>query len=363
VQNKFNAVRLAHMTLGDCTFLYNVMKACAFEDTKINAESLGMVYGLTPDNACGMGLIHLGTDEQVAVTASLIPDLLNTYRHRRWHLGVAVMRINFGLSSVGTALGEYLEALRLSVTAGGLLKRDELQFFSTILEELASNERLPLMTLLTASEVAGQLARDEVHAAQGDRAKAALQAFSSKLLLIGNEQFSRFEERRVRIDSPDDDEVVQFTMRFESQPTVELAGLLGTAADMCAFPLAAEPEVIERRVGSYVEIVRTAVISVAALQLFLWLVTGCVIRLTELRARVGVLTQKNLPKPYTLAALRPHHPPPPFIAGAIQAMFGKLGLIGWLSDPGLKGYAAPNILEASLEPAAESRRREPRPPS
>jgi uncharacterized protein YjbI with pentapeptide repeats len=355
VQNRFVGSRVEQMALADCTFSYNVMKTCEFQDVKINAESLGLVYGLTLDNVIGMGLIHLGADENLDVTADVIPSLVDTYRLRRWHLGVAVMRLNFGLTSNVYALSEYLNTVREVGHTGGIIKRDELRFLGTILSDLEKSERLPLMSWIAATELIAELADGIGRSSpESDHAGESLRALAGRLYSTGAEALGRFDQQRLQLASADRDETVRLVLRFEHRPEISLWEMLNMASAMSGFPVAHESELLDQRSGSYVEVVRTTLLSAAALQMFLFLLNGCVVQLTELRARTAALTRKKIPQPYALLATQQRQQLPPFLSAAIHALAGKMGLVKWLVDPKLKGYSPTNLLDGKLTDDSKS---------
>lgn len=355
VQNRFVGSRVERMALADCTFSYNVMKACNFREVKINAESLGLVYGLSLDNVVGMGLIHLGADENLDVTGDIIPSLVDTYRLRRWHLGVAVLRLNFALTSNVYALDQYLDTVRETGRAGGIIKRDELRFLGTILSDLERNERMPLVSWIAATELVAELVESTGSSTlESEHAGDSLRALASRLYSIGAEALDRFEQQRLPLASADQDHTVRLTLRFDERPAIPVWEMLNMASGMSGLDVAHESGLLDQRSGSYVEVVRTTLLSAAALQMFLFLLNGCVVQLTELRARASALARKKLPQPYALLATQPRQQLPPFLSAAIHSLAGKMGLIKWLVDPKLKGYTPTNLLDGKLERDADS---------
>lgn len=349
VQNRFSATTFAEMTLGHCTFLYNFAKHCTFRDVGINAESLGMVFGLTADDVAAMRLVFLGQEQRTQPSSEVIPRLVETYQRRRWYLGVAVLRMNFQLTSIAYALSEYLRTLHEPSTPGTTIKREELRFLSAILQDLAEERRLPLMSCLDAVETIASLERSESDAEERSHRTTLVRGVSAQLVLTMTRMLEEFEQQRLPIDAVEQDGPARVSLRFHAAPSVSLANLL-TQVNVASGLSGSRPSrTIKTQRGSYIEYVETTLLSVLALQVFLFLVTGCVIRFTELRARVGALIQKRLPPAYINDALQARQPVPAILVDPLRLLMRHAATVDWLSDPGLQGYASENLLEGSIE--------------
>ena len=91
------------------------------------------------------------------------------------------------------------------------------------------------------------------------------------------------------------------------------------------------------------DIVLTTLLSVIGLQIFLFLINGCIIQLTELKHRVKVLGRKEPPKSYKDLALSSNQQPSPIILTMLGGLTEYAKSLGWLKSPSLSGYSAPNI--------------------
>lgn len=358
LQNRFSVTTFGEMTLGDCTFLYNFAKNCTFSDVGINAESLGMVFGLTAHDVAAMRLVFLGQEQRTQPSSEVIPRLVETYQRRRWYLGVAVLRMNFRLTSIAYALSEYLRTLHAPSTPGITIKREELRFLSAILQDLAEERRLPLMSCLDAVETIASLERSESDAAERSHRTALVQGVSAQLVLTMTRMLEELDQQRLPIDAVEQDRLVRASLTFHTAPSVSLANLLTQVSIASGLPGSRTSRTIETRIGSYIECVETTLLSVLALQVFLFLVTGCVIRFTELRARVDALRRKRLPPAYITEALQTRQPVPAILVDPLRQLMRHAVTMDWLSDPGLRGYASENLLDGSIEPSrSESAKR------
>lgn len=359
-QNRFTSTTFSGMVLGDCTFLYTVLRGCTFTKTKINAESIGLTFGLGAQDVLAMPVMFLG-EEQDAVgdPSGLIPALMAQYQERRWYLGLCVMRLNFGLTSAAHAIGEYLLMLREASGAGLLLKRDELAFFGTVVEELARDERLPLMSCIDAIETCGALEENQRAGREVERrhAAVAIQSLSSRLFMVLQDLLERLERQSPALRSRAADVAVEATLRFGHRPSLALPKLLNQVAAASGLGIAARSRSLARREGSYVEVIQTTLMTLVALQIFIYLLNGCVIQLTELRARVKALTGSKVPAPYARRALEPRQELPAHLVATIKTIMGLASAFPALEHSDLGGVAPPNLRSVTWKRPKSPRKR------
>jgi len=347
-QNRFRRSHFREMVLGDCTFLYNVVSHCTFEDSAINAEAVGMTFGLSRDDMKRMRLVYLGEDETLPPDVDPVPPLIEAYSKRRWRLGVAIMCINFGIRSTAFAIREYLQALRESAAAGVVIKRDELVFFATVLEQLESEEALPLMSCVDVIETLSRIAADIESSSRPDSAhtSSTLHLISSKIILIMDSMIERFEAERLQIESTTADEPVSITFVLKDEPGTPVAALLTQVSAASGLPILHGSQTIDIRIGSYEEYVLTTLFSAFALQMFLYLLNGCVVQITELKVRLGLLAKRRPPAAYMRNALQPRQSPPEFLLAPMRKLLTHAAAMKSFPDSSHDGFSKSNIILA-----------------
>jgi hypothetical protein len=348
-QNQFESTSFTDTPLADCTFLYSMMIACTFAPgTRMNAESIGMTYGLSLADISTFHLVYLGQAEnEPPAPAELVSSLLEAYVQRHWNIGVCILRLNAGTTSTATALGDYLVALRGDSELDRPIKRDELMFFVAVLHDLAKKRELPLMSCLGVVDTLERIAAAQHAGADGDPkgpSSNGLRTASAGTFLLLQEMLSDLAEANPDFVALDGDRTVEATFTFRERPAASVAAFLNEVGAASALPLLHASTTLEVRAGSYIEIVKTTLGTLVGLQCALFLVKGCLVTLTETRARFEILTQKRLPRAYRRAALDPRQALNPNEAAILQRLVGwAAGFVG-SAGPNLKDLTPPNLI-------------------
>jgi hypothetical protein len=179
----------------------------------------------------------------------------------------------------------------------------------------------------------------EVLLTLGLEAKSLLQE-----LLIEYSEQSKYALRARESDFP---VVAHFT--FDAKPTVDLITLLGWASSHSGTNGENAPVTIGVKEGSYVEIVATALFTVAAFQMLLFLLNGCIFQIVEIRARLEVLSSPKLAKPLKQRALSPPRDVPVWLMDPMKHLIGAMvkGIIPL--DLPQKGFDFQNIKGIQLD--------------
>lgn len=351
--NRFERCQFQNMELGDCTFLYAIMLRCNFIDSKVNAESIGTFYGISRENLRSLDFIYLGEKQATPKDGDIVATLTESFRERHWIIGLTIMALNFQLTSVVAALALFLRELNTNAQQGRALKSDELEFFIEVLRVLGSVERLPGLAIVRALET-----MDRVLDSLGEqlppnpRETRAMRDFSEELLSLFLAMLDHLQEASIRPRRNLRDARVILSATFKTMPGVSLCELIDKAAEASGFAIEGHATTISVRHGSWTEVISTTLLSVLSLQVLLFLVNGCVIQATELKARMHVLMAKKPTKTYLQEALRPRQHVPAYLAEPLKRLVSLAWGLDWLADPQLKGLLPENI--ESLEVRADS---------
>jgi uncharacterized protein YjbI with pentapeptide repeats len=111
----FIRTRFEKTDLADCTAQFHMFEECVFVDTRINAEAVGLTFGLTRENLSVIGLVWRGIGIETDVGIHDLPaDLVTTYTSRSWFFAAAILKLNFALTTTISALNEVFSAIDLS---------------------------------------------------------------------------------------------------------------------------------------------------------------------------------------------------------------------------------------------------------
>jgi uncharacterized protein YjbI with pentapeptide repeats len=336
----------AQMLLGDCTFMYNVMKGCTFTDSSAEVEAIGMVYGLTRSNLVHLRFLYQGEEQPVPEGADVVDLLADVYEQKRWGVGVMVMRLNFGLTSRVYAIREYFRWLSDALASGMVVRTEEIDFVGMLFRDLRAAKALPLLNVIDCIDVLnGPVAASIAHLKE-TRTYAMIGNLTGSLQALLVEMLEEFERerialpRRVREDQP-----LVVRARFAEQPAASLAELLGTAGIASELSVGYPSVTLETSVGSFIEIAKTSVYSVLALQIVLVLLNGCAIQALVLKERVRHLFSASTPAEFRRMALQPRQQMPVKVMASFQALADYVSRLPWFGRADLGGYAPENFLE------------------
>jgi uncharacterized protein YjbI with pentapeptide repeats len=348
LHNRYEHCRFTDMILGDCTFLYNVMFNCQFHEAKINGESVGMTFGLSAEDIKKLDLVYLGEVQTRPEGVDLVDLLLEEYGHRKWLIGILTMRLNFDLTSPAYAISQYLSATGKRSRQGGIVKGEELRFLGTIFAELRKKRRLPLMSCAEAVEWV-HLLEDRYAVTEQPSGPPALQNFSNRLIILIQDMLDELEQLRVPLPPNNSDLRARLTLAFRQAPSENLELLLNRIAQESGVTAIERTASIEIRFGSYIEIFSTTLLTMLGLQVFLFLINGCVIQITELKARLKILKRETLPSTYLRAALQPRQKMPEMVGAVVKGLVGYCQKLPWLAHPSLAGLNEANVEKAEFE--------------
>jgi len=331
---------IVNTTLGNATVLYIIFRNCTLRNVKLNAESAGTILGLTPDQAKQLEFVYLGRKQKTPSGVSVIESLAQEYEKRAWYIGSLVNELNFGLRSAVCSFDTYLARSKARFVDMGFVKGDEVQFLGDILEELDSRQELPLASALDVlrwcTEIESELSIRDA------KESVDIRRFAGRVTSLVQDMLGRLEEglleSRLSFDTS-----IQLTATFAEEPRVPLHRLLNDVGSAANPKLPPSTSLIETHSGSFVEVVATTLFSLTALQVFIFLVNGCVIQLTELKQRVAVLRRHEPPKAYKDLALTPVQRASPVVLTMLQGLSQYLKGLGWLQGGTLGGYAKANL--------------------
>lgn len=345
LHNKLYDSTLSDMVLGDCSLLYFIVRNCTLTRVSINAESIGAIFGLRRDQLEQLDVIYLGEKQAVPPDADIVDLISEEYRRRAWYIGQLVIEINFGMAATISAFGSYMDRSRTRFVELGFAKGEELDFLGDVLQELDSLGRLPLLTALDLIEWCTSLESEirQKHPDQPERLQDPLHTFVSRLAIIANSLLDKLDASIPRevLEGPNRSLCVKAT--FNQKPFLPFVNLLDWINSIPALGIAERSRLIEASTGSYVEIVYTTLLTIYALKMFLFHVNGCLVQLTEMKARTDVLLAKKPPKSYLELARSPAPQILPTVISLLPTFREKAKSLASSDKQLLSGYDITNV--------------------
>lgn len=345
LHNKLYDSSISAMVLGDCALQYIILRNCTLADVTLSAESVGAMFGLTWEQLYGAKMVYLGKGEILPDESEILPLLFEEYQKRRWYIGQLVLSVNFGLASTLSAFDDYLSLAHARFVELGFANGDELEFLGDLLHELAFLNNLPLLTALNILEwctrLEGAIRQSSLELAESS--SDSVRTLVGRLGLLTNTMLDKFDRAVPGVASEEVNRPLCVRATFQHEPDFPLPDLLNSLATGLRLGGADRSQRMRIESGSYVEVILTTLLTVVALQAFLYLINGCIIQLTELKHRVKVLARKDGPKTYKDIALSPTQQPSPIILTVLRGLTEYVKGLGWLKGTALSGYAASNI--------------------
>jgi uncharacterized protein YjbI with pentapeptide repeats len=345
LHTKLHNCAISDIDVGDCTILYVILRECSLIDITISAECIGGVFGISREQLKMLNISYLGEHEPVPADSDLLRLLYEQYVERKWFIGQLVMNVSFELISTISAFDRYLSLSYARFAEFGFAKGDELEFVGDLLEELAFREKLPLLTALNVLDWCTAL--ESVMKDRGldstENSGDPFHSFVSRVALLTNKLLDRLDRAVPEIHIHESDRLLCIAATFEQKPETSLSETLNLINKSSPLGITQTSQLIRVEQGSYVEVILTTLFSIVALQIFLYLINGCVIQLTELKQRLKMLVRKNAPKTYVELALSNTQPGSPLILSLLPALLAQVKGLAWLKEASMGGYVASNI--------------------
>lgn len=176
-----------------------------------------------------------------------------------------------------------------------------------------------------------------------DGSLETLHTLASRASLLTNTLLDKLEQSLGEVEFGELDRPMCVMAVFGEEPVQPLHELLAAVGGASKLGITEQTRFIRAETGSYVEVVYTTLFTLLAFKVFLFLVNGCIIQITEMRYRLQVLARKSPPKDYMQLVLSPSQRSSPFVLTMLQGLTKYSNALSWLKLPSLSGYSAPNV--------------------
>nr|WP_320144515.1 pentapeptide repeat-containing protein [uncultured Cohaesibacter sp.] len=302
LQSTFRGSRLASLSFSDCTASYTIFDECSFRDVTINADALGISFGLTETNLNELQFGFLGQSYGAGVTPGL-DQFLKQYRDRNWLFHANMLALNFRPSIRLPAFIALVDELSSQARRSAGLKRDDVEFYFRVMGHLQTRQELPFAAAIYAHDEFSKLREDiEESADELPTIEYGLQ----QALYLASKMHDRLLEATLPIVRSNPSHLIEATLTYRERPQISTLGYLETVQAISSVQ-DNKPRLLEARQGSWIEIIQISLSSLFALYVALYLVNGCLAQLTMVRARTKKLLAKRLPNKFLRAASDPSH--------------------------------------------------------
>jgi len=311
----FSRTSFSKTDLADCTSQYHLFSDCSFDASRLNAEEIGLTFGLRRIDLDAVELVWRGTKVQFdRGEISLLDALLSTYSARGWRLAVAILKLNFELEPRIDAWRAIFLSLLSPAEPTTPFRADEFRFIAEVIGALSEAGKIPLVSIAegldAVASVSDAKARKDVGAlkyifhALKDAEDTALSTLDATIVPL-----LRLEASSARLN-------VKFT--FRERPPHAFSQWLSDLQQsrLLSGP---PPEFLRSARGSYIEYFSMTAGTLASILVCLSLIERIVDRLTMIRAKGTVLLGAKLPAIVRKRALQPIAAASPVLSRELQA--------------------------------------------
>lgn len=277
ILDQFFECHFEDTTLGNCTVLLLEFMKVTFNNCRINAESVGYIFGITKNNLEQLEYIYLGENQEYSNKNNIINDFALTYQDRKWPLAVFIHSINFNLSECNILIEMYFKSINVQMNAGGYLEVDELCFAIDIILKQFEQSNIGFKQILNTYDLIVQV-ETYLHKINGDVKKVLY--VKSTLYEFIIEQYN-FSARTV--DSLNINSVYKITVTYNTKPAVLLSELTTRLENL--FTLPKKTLLIDERKGSYIEVFSTLVGALIGLHSLLFMANKILLQIHNIQVK------------------------------------------------------------------------------
>ena len=301
ILNKYYSCEFINMILGDCTFSMHIVEDCSFENSSINADTLGLLFGLSEDNIKKIKIHYLGQSVQFVENQNLIEDILSEYQSRSWILTYYIASYNFNtIDSFAFCVG-ISNTLEVFTSKQLLIKRDDAEFIVQILRAQFSKNELPWLCVLRLKDEMRRLLHDlegKDHSIINRKNNSVLFVFYNNMCLLSEQFQTALVCATDDLSSHVNDIGIIARFTFKNKPETSLEGFFKEILAASTISTCQSTVTISQEKGSFIEILQTSIYALVLFQIVLYLLDGCLVQATKIRSRLQGLVGSNLPKSY-----------------------------------------------------------------
>lgn len=321
LHSEFCNTKLSKINFGNCTSLYLFFDKCKFREFSINIDSLGLSYGIEIEDIQKINLIFLGGSEKKPDNFNIKEHIVDQYMMRKWYLQAMISNLNFKITPTISSWIAIFEVFKGQVDNGSGAKIDDAIFVSNIMKWAFKKKELPFLSVVFCREIVNKM----------DEAISKHKSIHDLdfLKLIENNLHMMFLDMRKEIskisnsfESFDKNETVHCEMFFFEKPELNVETyFMELVGDSGMHSREVRIEFYDALEGSWIKPFKTTASCLAMILVSLYLVEGCIIKLTSIKARTNVLLLDGLPVSYIEEASSPKQEIPDYLAYGMKSIY------------------------------------------
>ena len=289
--NKFIETSFSQMKLGDCSFYKQIMYKCKYHNVAMNADSLGQIYGLTPNDIEKINYVFLGKGLG-NLNKENYQILEDAFEKKQWFFQRIFLEHNINRICDFTLIISIANYLYDSVKNNKVLNSDDVHFFYFVIEFLAEQQHLPLFALIYAYQ--------KLYLTMSSMDTAKFQNKIIKELLI-NLQYTvheRIEYFASETKCFDSDEYIEIEIHYENKNDyiINFANLFNEYNQLMGIQSINPAKLLKTEKGSIIEYIGITLACIFSFQLVIYGINGILIQAIQLKSNIKLLKSKKPPK-------------------------------------------------------------------
>lgn len=288
-----DSCHLTRIEFANCTASYTIFDACSFTNFSINADALGLTYGLSAEDIPTFGLVFLGQEASTETPGEVL-DFAREYRKRGWILHELIFCLNFELFPRLAILNKIIDLFVLQIREAIGLKRDDVDFVLSLFDHLRNKERLAFSVPLYASRTISEIPKEDVVDHGYTRILEILHERTFSLFCEMYEEFLGSVQPILHLGL---DTRAKVELEFTEKQPLSFSDFIDTLQDKCGVKTQ-KVQILEARQGSWVEIAYTTIQGLFTFHCALYLINGSLSKIIEIRdniERLSVRSARRLP--------------------------------------------------------------------
>ena len=290
---KFNKCSIRYTNFFDCTFSYGIFKNCKLKNMALNADSLGLTFGLTLENLTKINYGFLGSKFEEDIDIN-IQNFLKSYHEQGWGIQFYILSINLYQSTKINLFINLFKFIHEQIQYKVGPTKDDLEFVHNIMIELYKKSSLPFCAVL---EIKNSLLDIQESFIQNE----LINIVHQNLLLLSTNMSDKLLNHITPLLKINANNHIKVEFVFSEKPIISIIKLFSILASDTKCILG-ENRLLGTRKGSWIEILSAPIGNIIALTIFIYAINGVLVALNTVKRNSKELLSLNIEnKPQSIA--------------------------------------------------------------
>lgn len=300
--NTFRQISVLNSEFGNCTVDYNIVENCTFQNSLLNAETLGTFFGLNLNTLHECRFLFLGEELLDSNLETLFNNIRGQFEQERRYIEVFIIDINRSLNNLISGTERLCMQIKEKLLADSYVPSGQLQFLFNVFKELYRRKHLSFLALYCLKNGIQDILETISPESR----------YYEKFVLLYNNLNLLHNSMAMDLTSLTDwdsfelDQPITVRFKFVKKPSISISDILENChIHVFDCPPKTHPVVLSEQAGSYLVFLQTTVYTLLAFRICTYLLAGSMKELVKIRANASLLVKKKLPRKYYLAATKP----------------------------------------------------------